>query len=613
MGTFRKISKFSVKMFLLILACVVIPFTAACLYIRVSMERFIQQKLSERIIQDISRGERNIADGLQELAALSNAFVFDQELIDCISDGERSEFENVVYFNEIMERLQIVGGNEYVQDIKVILFDNYGRTYSNWSMNYQDYQYLLEQDWVMDSMNQWGHVTWSMFSPPYIPEDQNEDETYISLARSMMEYGTTGKRIGTLIVSISQSRFSDLLLAYALEGDLAYVCVEDGDILLTNDREKYFPDEDIERIRETVREEESGSLQCNVNGEEYLLSYYTIPRPWVFDGKQLKVFHFTSYEEILAEVRMVTSRMNTFIVVMLILITGISYGAVRILVRPITVLTRKMGEYTVESRITGIDTAREDEIGLLNRAFCHLDDNIKQLFEKLKEENKIKEQYRYESLRAQLNPHFLFNTLTTIRWMAMIRGANNIVEAIDALAHVLKYSMSRDNELVTLSQELDNIRNFICIHNYRYQDYCVLDIDFPEDMMSLRMMKFILQPVVENAIIHGYDKAREQITIRIYGYTEEEMLYLFVEDDGVGISEKVIEEFETTRQTAAKGSKMTGIGLDNVDTCIRITFGEEYGLKLERCGERGTSVTFRLPVIKSEEDIGDISAAGDNG
>ena len=80
------------------------------------------------------------------------------------------------------------------------------------------------------------------------------------------------------------------------------------------------------------------------------------------------------------------------------------------------------------------------------------------------------------------------------------------------------------------------------------------------------------------------------------------MLYLFVEDDGVDISEKVIEEFETTRQTAAKGSKMTGIGLDNVDTCIRITFGEEYGLKLERCGERGTSVTFRLPGIREEKN-----------
>ena len=127
----------------------------------------------------------------------------------------------------------------------------------------------------------------------------------------------------------------------------------------------------------------------------------------------------------------------------------------------------------------------------------------------------------------------------------MIRGAHNIVESIDALASVLNYSMSRDDRLVTLEDELDNIRNFVYIHNYRYQDYCSLDIDIPDEMKKLRMMKFILQPVVENALIHGYDKQREQITIRIYGYTEDQILYLFVEDDGIGISDEVIEQFET--------------------------------------------------------------------
>lgn len=602
MGLFYKISKFSVKMFLLILLCVAIPFTAVCVYIRVGMEQFIQQKMSERIIQDISRGERNIAAGLQELAALSNAFVFDEELIARIRDGERTQFENVVYFDDIIEKLQIMGGNEYIPDMKVILFDEFGRTYSNWELNYENYQYLLDQDWVAESKNQWGHVTWSMFSPPYIPGDQRQEDTYISLARSVMEYGTTGRWVGTLIISISQSRFSELLLTYASEGDLAFVCVEDGDILLTNDREGQFSKDVIWDIRQRVEEKDSGSLQCSANGREYLMSYYTIPRPWVFDGRQLKVFHFTDYQEILDEIRMVTTKMNAVIVIMLFLIMGISYAGVRILVKPITVLTKKMGDYTVDSRITGIDTDREDEIGHLNKAFCRLDDNIKQLFERLKEENKIKEQYRYESLRAQLNPHFLFNTLTTIRWMAMIRGANNIVDSIDALAHVLKYSMSRDNRLVTLEEELCNIRNFIYIHNYRYQDYCKLDVDIPEELMDLQMMKFILQPVVENAIIHGYDKDREQMIIRIYGYTEEEKFYLFVEDDGIGISEQVIEQFQTSRGTAARGSKMTGIGLDNVDSCIRITFGETYGLRLERCGYRGTSVTFVLPVIRGEEN-----------
>lgn len=602
---FRGISKFSVKMFLLIVVCVVVPFAGLCLYIRMNMENFIQEKLSERIIQDISRGERNITEGLEELASLSDVFVFDKELIERISDPDRTEFDNVIYFDQLLDQLSIYRGRAGMQDIKVILFDNYGRVYSNWSLNYRDYEFLLKQDWVEESMNQWGHVTWSMFSPPYIAEEQDKGETYISLARSLMEDGTTGERRGTLILSMEQSRFSEMMMTYAYEDDVAYVCIDDGQILLSNDREERIGQEDVAALYQRTAGVKSGNLRCALGGTEYLMNFYTIPRPWVFNGQQMKVFHFTGYQEVLSEVSMVTHRINAVILVMLVLITAISYAAVRLLVEPIAVLTKKMGDYTIESEITGIDTNRKDEIGHLNQAFLRLDGNIKQLFLRLKEENKIKEQYRYESLRAQLNPHFLFNTLTTIRWMAMIRGAHNIVESIDSLASVLKYSMSRDDRLVTLEEELDNIRNFVNIHNYRYQYYCNLDIDIPDEMKGLRMMKFILQPVVENALIHGYDKEREQITIRVYGYTEEEILYLFVEDDGIGISEAVIEQFETFRQTMGKGDKLTGIGLTNVDSCIRITFGEQYGLTLERGISHGTSVTFKLPVIEEEEDEDD--------
>lgn len=602
---FRGISKFSVKMFLLIVVCVVVPFAGLCLYIRMNMENFIQERLSERIIQDISRGERNITEGLEELASLSDVFVFDKELIERISDPDRTEFDNVIYFDRLLDQLSIYRGKAGMQDIKVILFDNYGRVYSNWSLNYRDYEFLLQQDWVAESMNQWGHVTWFMFSPPYIAEEKDKGETYISLARSLMEDGTTGERRGTLILSMEQSRFSEMMMTYAYEDDVAYVCIDDGQILLSNDREGRIGQEDVAALYERTAGEKSGNLWCALAGNEYLMNFYTIPRPWVFNGEQMKVFHFTDYQEVLSEVSMVTSRINAVILAMLVLITAISYAAVQLLVKPIVVLTRKMGDYTIESEITGIDTNRKDEIGHLNQAFLRLDGNIKQLFARLKEENKIKEQYRYESLRAQLNPHFLFNTLTTIRWMAMIRGAHNIVESIDSLASVLKYSMSRDDRLVTLKEELDNIRNFVNIHNYRYQYYCNLDIDIPEEMESLRMMKFILQPVVENALIHGYDKEKEQITIRVYGYTEEATLYLFVEDDGIGISEDVIEQFETFRQTSGKGDRLTGIGLTNVDSCIRITFGEQYGLVLERGSTRGTSVTFKLPVIEEEGEEDD--------
>jgi two-component system sensor histidine kinase YesM len=596
-----KIKKFSVRTFLLILICVVMPLTGVCIYIRMSMEDFIQNKLSENVIQNIARGERNISDALQSIAALTNAFVYDDELQERIMNPSITEYDNARYFDQIINRLYISNGFDMVQDTKIILFDNYDRVYSNWSMNYENYDFLLEHDWVKSSMEKKGHVVWSMFSPAYI---KGEETTYISMAKAFLQDKTEGEVIGTIIISIGQQKFSDILMEYAYEGDMAYVCTEDGMVLLEKDSDQLVSEETLNDVYSQVRGDASGSLKCKVGGKNYLVSFYTIPKPWVFNEQQLKVFHFTDYQEVTNQVMMISSRMNTIIVLVIGVLILILYISIRMLVSPIALLSSQMQNYTLDSEITGIDTERADEIGQLNRSFAQMSENIKGLFKKLESEHEVKERYRYESLRAQINPHFLFNTLTSIRWMALIRGADNIVDAIDALAHMLKYSMSRDNSLVTIGEEVDNIRNYLYIQNCRYGNHCKLEVELEEDILSLKTMKFILQPIVENSIIHGYDKNREEIIVQIYGWIEDDDLNIYVEDDGKGISREMIEAFESAKQSRIKESKLTGIGMKNVDECIRITFGSKYGLTLDSLEKQGTIVKFRLPVLR-EETISD--------
>lgn len=600
LGHLHKISKLSVRMFLLILVCVVMPLAGVCIYVRISMEQFIQEKLSEKVIQNISRGERNICDTLQNIAALTNVFVYDEELQKRITDPDTSEYDNTKYFDQMVHKLSIGNGFDFVQDMKIILFDDYGRIYSNWSMNYQDYQFLLDQDWVKRSRENHGHIVWSMFNPAYILDEQ-KGQTYISLAKSLLEDYTAGEPVGTLIISIDQKKFSDLLMEYAYAGDVAYVSLEDETVLLQNDKQGLIREEDLRQLYRKTGENKSGSLQYKAAGENYLISYYTIPKPWVFNGQQMKVFHFTGYQEVTNQMEMIGRRMNLIILIVICALILILYLSIKMLVKPIAQLSGQMENYTLDMDLKEIDGDRTDEIGQLNRAFRKMSDNIRHLFDELEQEHEIKEKYRYESLRAQLNPHFLFNTLSTIRWMAIIRGADNIVDGIDALAHILKYSMSRDGRLVTVREEVDNIRNYLYIQNCRYGNHCRLEVDLEEDILNLKTVKFILQPIVENAVIHGYDKDREEIQIRVYGFTEEDSLKIYVEDDGVGISPHVIRQFEASRKERGKESKLTGIGIKNVDEYIRITFGSEYGLTIENLKSRGTAVLFTLPVIREEK------------
>lgn len=178
------------------------------------------------------------------------------------------------------------------------------------------------------------------------------------------------------------------------------------------------------------------------------------------------------------------------------------------------------------------------------------------------------------------------------------------MDSIDALAGLLKYSLGSTEELVTIREELEHIRNYVSIQNYRYGEYLTLDIDIAEEIQSWKTMRFILQPVVENAIIHGYgSRDKKRHIIYIYGDREEEHLSLFVEDEGVGISQDQIEQFENGKKgTRKKERQLTGIGLHHVDECIRLTFGEEFGLKIAKNAEKGTIVQFILPILENFEE-----------
>jgi two-component system sensor histidine kinase YesM len=600
---FNKISKFSSKMFLMILVCIIVPLFTASLYIRLNMEGFIQKQLSNQIIQNISKNERNISDALQEIAGLSNYFILNKQLRQGIASEATTTYENATYFNNVINNLgtYTVSEKTSIDDVKIILFDLYGRVYSNWGLNFNNYQFLLEQDWIQESIEQKGHIVWNMFSPAYIVEDMEKGEKYISLARSILKDGTTGKRVGTIVISIGQYQFRDLLLEYSNVGDIVYICIDNGEVLLTNDINNSIPQGEVAKIFRNFETNQGDYLQQNVANKEYLVNYYTIPKPWIFDNQQMRIIHFTDYQAVSSQSNFLSNQMNIFMGISLILVIFILFIATKMLVKPIEKLTDEMEVYAINNKVEGLDTERNDEIGHLNKAFCNMSDNINGLFLRLKEEQEIKEKYHFESLRAQLNPHFLFNTLTSIRWMAMIRGADNIVESIDALANMLRYSMSRDSKPVTLKEEIDNIKNYVYIQNYRYGNHCELIIEIPENMYHFGMIKFVLQPIVENAVIHGYDDKKEKVVIQITGAIENDKLMIQVKDNGVGVSSDVIDSFQMEKQSRYKKSKLTGIGLTNVDECIRITYGEEYGLTIEGSPNIGTIVTFKLPIIVEDK------------
>ena len=585
---------FSARLFFLVVLSAILPLSIISFYTVLHLENFLRDSLSQNVFQNIQRSESHISESLQDLAYYSNVFVYDSGLREIMGDKDATQYQATKYFDEIIARSQIENQNELRADADVTLIDKWGRVLSTWSLNFNDYKFLLNEPWVKESIENAGHIVWSLFSPAYIVEKPGR---YISLARSVLSEITSGEYVGTLIISIEQSMFEKILREYAYKGDQVYILLPGGELLMSSASHDALSEEALRKLYEEEKDSTQGNDIINENGRRFLLSYYTIPHPWVFNGEQMKVFHFSDYGQIENEVDSTISLLRISISIIVLIVLIISYKLARRVVRPITTLTDQLGKYHIGMKFEGLDPKRHDEIGQLHMGIIKMTARLENLFAKVREEHEAREHYYYESLRAQLNPHYIYNTLGTIRWMALARSADNIVEAIDNLATTLRYSMGKES-IVTVRDEIAHIVSYVNIHNLRYDEYVNLYIDIPDDILNLRIMKFILQPIVENSIIHGFDRSRGMIDITISARIDGEKLLICILDDGIGISEEAVRAFEKREPlVAAKGKKLTGIGLGNVNEAIKLQYGTEYGIRISaRRDARGTEALFTLPL-----------------
>lgn len=224
-----------------------------------------------------------------------------------------------------------------------------------------------------------------------------------------------------------------------------------------------------------------------------------------------------------------------------------------------------------------------------------------------------KRQAQYLALQNQINPHFLYNTLEGIRGEAMMKGVDSIAEMTEALATFFRYTISKVENLVSVEDELSNIETYFSIQQYRFGERIQLkvlcDTDDRNTIYSCKLPKLTLQPIVENAIIHGIERKVGNGLIQIHLQLTETRLLIFVSDDGVGMSAEMLEKLNSQINNASldtirpEKDRHGGIALVNVHNRVRLLFGEEYGLVVYSTPQVGTDVELTLPAIHSEREL----------
>ena len=271
--------------------------------------------------------------------------------------------------------------------------------------------------------------------------------------------------------------------------------------------------------------------------------------------------------------------------------------AIQKLLKPVGELLESMSQFGAGKLDSRVEVQTEDEIGQIGEAYNHMADSIQKLMEQvylLELENKEAE---ISFLKMQINPHFLYNSLDTISWLGFAAGNEKISEISVALAKILRASIKRA-DMVTIEEEMQIVKNYLFIQESRFEDKIRVVYQVDEETRGFYMPGFLLQPLVENSIIHGMEQEIKGSCLTISISREGEWVYFQVSDDGKGMEK---EQLELLKQQCQGEQGEKGIGLKNVYRRLQLLYGESCEFQIISEPGQGTSISFRIPVIKKQE------------
>lgn len=264
--------------------------------------------------------------------------------------------------------------------------------------------------------------------------------------------------------------------------------------------------------------------------------------------------------------------------------------------RPLQELEETMHKVEEGDWAVRASTATNNEIGQIGKTFNTMISRMRELRDGALANEEAKRKSEINALQAQINPHFLYNTLDTIIWMSASGKTEEVTEVTAALAKLFRTSISKGENYVSLANELENIRSYLTIQQMRYGEQLSYAIDVPRELLTCTVPKLILQPIVENALYHGVKLSETAGTITIGGAIQGKRLLLTVCDDGVGMTAAQLETLFDSRENGERG-----IGVTNVNHRIQLCYGEAYGLCYFSAPGEGTRVEITLPVHREEK------------
>jgi sensor histidine kinase YesM len=400
-------------------------------------------------------------------------------------------------------------------------------------------------------------------------------------------------RVATLLLVFRESFFDRAYRNLLLEqGQTLTILADDGTVVSASERDSIgllTNDPFLLGLRSmTGGRMDGNSAERRVNGE---------PRIAVYGVSDITGWLFVN-EIPVKVVLKAADRLRSFLLILAIPYAAFLLSVTYILSRHLALPLRRLAtaiDSIGEGRLDTAVPTGDDEIGHLSGAIIVMADRISALLARVKEEERRKNQAELRYLQMQLSPHFVYNTLNTVKWMAVMNRQDNIRDVVEALVKLMRNVSDPGEPTISLRRELELIRSYVQIQRVRYSDFS-LDIAVPDGLLNCEIPKFVVQNLVENTIVHGIAGMESQGRISIRAGIEGDTLVIGVEDNGTGFPSNAGSPISPEADP-----EHAHTGLDGIRERIRLSYGEEYGVTVRNGEGMGALVSLRLPIRRQEE------------
>ena len=580
--------KLNGKFTLVIVFLVILPISVMAGVLFYNMEKNVISENRNYMQYMMERSQDTLLDNIDSVNMTTQFFLNDDPLLQMLRQTACQEeigtdelvtfyhsdiaaLERLVYNNTLLYGVRVYAVNDNVQEMMPIL-------YSHSRMN--------KMDWAAEPDYTGWHYNYSdrLF-------DNREGAKIASLVTNVEDY--EAGLIGVIETTVA---IEDIFpsLYETIEDEWSCFISEEGNL--------YFGDNEQESSAEFVRAKmEKGFEKDGIhteyikqNGEHLIVSYSYIRE---MQGTLVSV------KDITEAVRYVYRMRNSFVVIMLVLIVGLAFLIHWIVMRLLrhfydilkSIRAVQKGDLSVR-----IENSGNDEMGELGEQINKMLDRIEQLMKENIDREILTKNAEIRALQNQINAHFIYNVLESIKMMAEIDEEYAISDAITSLGNLLRYSMKWVSNDVMVEEELAYIKNYLALINLRFDYEIYLSLNLPEEILRQKIPKMSLQPIVENAIYHGIEELAEDTNIYIKGFARGEDCIIEITDAGKGMSEEQAERLKKkiAGEVETDGGSGNGIGLKNVQDRIRMSFGEKYGIGIDSKMGCYTKVTVCVPMQK---------------